>query len=118
MFGLKKKNRLDDGFKKDIEKVTHMLENASDTDFDATYEYYKQSLKDAETDYEFIMKSALENYAEKSLEMLRQSEDEGILSEIVDVKMRFYNLTLVSEDSKWSEYFDYCNKLIRKLNNM
>ena len=61
------------------------------------------------------MKEALNYYAEKSMELLKQSGNKEILSEIVTVKMRFYNLTLVSNDSKWSEYFNYCNKLIMKL---
>ena len=113
MFGLKKRKN-EDSFEKEIEKITYMLENTKDTDFKDVYDYYEQSLRNTRNDYQFIMKEALNNYAKRSIELLRKVENRKNLSEIVEVKMRFFNLIKVSNDSIWSEYFEYCNKLIRK----
>lgn len=113
MFGLKK-GKNEDSFEKKIEKITYMLENAKDTDFNDVYDYCEQSLRNTRNDYQIIMEEALNKYAKKSIELLREVENRNILSEIVEVKMRFFNLIKVSNDSIWSEYFEYCNTLIRK----
>ena len=94
-----------------------MLENAKDIEFNDVYDFYIEKYKKEGVNYEPIIREAINDYGERTLELLEKAKLQRNFTGLVNVRMRFLNLSEVTHDEKWSEYFDHCSKLMMEIKN-